>query len=426
MIKTIHTWLKEYWPCILILLTIIGFVSKALYNYPMGIMAVIGLYRFVSSPKNIWNDQIQKTFIIVFLCLWLPLLISLPDAVNQSRAAQTIFPYLRFVFAGLFIIQELSKDNDRFMFVVYGVFIIVTFWCFDASIQFFMGKNLLGYPYTYITSQETLGPVYSSNLSGMFYPRNTIAHICSILFAYSFFAVYQYANKYKWLWLSLIPIFFVVFVSGRRAAWVMLALSTFGFFIYLYLCAENKKQILKLTGIITLAVSIVLGSTLILHKPTNERFQVTMGLFSGNIDIIDIATARRLPIWETAYANFKANPINGIGPRGYRFVYKDYVSPENNYWANQTHPHLLILEIMAETGGLGVLGYLIVFYLLINGALRRKSLIKEFPFLLPVLIALFPFNAHMAFYGSIWSSMIWWLIAIYFSNIRLNEAINVE
>ena len=106
--------LKEYWPLILITLAIAGFVSKALYNYPLGIMAIIGFYRVVVSPKSIWEDKILRTFVILFLCLWIPLLISLIDAINPSRSSQTIFSYLRFLFAGLFIIQELSKNGKLF------------------------------------------------------------------------------------------------------------------------------------------------------------------------------------------------------------------------------------------------------------------------------------------------------------------------
>ncbi len=409
MINKLSIWLKEYWPCILILLTIIGFVSKSLYNYPMGIMAVIGLYRVTQSAKSIWNDQVQKTFVIVFLCLWLPLLLSFPDAVNQSHSAKTIFPYLRFLFAGLFIIQELSKDKKRLQFIVYAVFIIVTFWCVDAALQFFIGHDLFGYLYA-----------KQFSISGMFYPRNTISHICSILSAFCFFTVYQNTHKDKWLWLTLMPLFFVVLISGRRAAWVMLALSSFGFCIYLYLYSNNKKMILKITGVITLAISIALSSTIILHKPTNDRFKETLGLFSNNYNSINVATAIRLPIWGTAYAAFKANPINGIGPRGFRHVYKEYAS-KDNYFKSQTHPHLLILEIMTETGLIGMLGYFVLLFLLVKDLLKRKRLKNDFPYILPVLIAIFPFNAHMAFYGSIWSTMIWWLMAIYFSTIHLNE-----
>ena len=95
--------LKKYWAVILILLTIVGFVSKALYNYPLTIMAIIGFYKVIVSPQSIWNDQALKYFIFLFLCLWIPMLLAFLDAVNPSRSVQTVFPYLRFLFAGIFI-----------------------------------------------------------------------------------------------------------------------------------------------------------------------------------------------------------------------------------------------------------------------------------------------------------------------------------
>ncbi len=410
IIYLISAWLKNYWSCILILLTIIGFVSKALYNYPMGLMAVIGLYRVASSPKDTWNDKIQKTFIIVFLCLWLPLLMSFPDAVNQSRAAQTVFPYLRFVFSGLFIIQELSKDNHRLKFIVYSVFIIVTFWCVDASIQFFIGQNLLGYPYK------------AGDITGMFYPRNTISHICSILSAFCFIYIYINLENKKWLLVSLIPLFFIILLSGRRAAWIMLALSSFGFLIYGYIYYINRTKFIKITCVLAALVIVLISFTIILHAPTNNRFKVTLGLFSNDYDTINRATAVRLPIWETAYTIFKSNPVNGIGPRGFRYAYKDYASPDDWFVSVNvipTQPHILILEILAETGLIGFLGYLIALYFIIQIVKRSRNKESMFPFFIPVIIALFPFNAHMAFYGSIWSSMIWWLMAVYFSSIKL-------
>ncbi len=420
MIKIFYNNLKEYWPCILILLAIVGFVSKSLYNYPMGLMAIIGLYRVLSSAKVIWNDTVQKTFIIMFLCLWLPLLVSFSDAANQAHAAQTVFPYLRFLFAGLFIIQELSKDEKRLTFIVYAVFMIVTFWCIDAVIQFFIGHDLFGYPW--------ITDMYGYSITGMFYPKSTISHICSILSAFCFFVLYKNIYKYKWLWLILIPIFFVVLVGGRRAAWLMLALSSVGFCVYVYLYSSDKKYILKLIGVITLATGFLYGSAIVLHKPTSDRFEQTLGLFSNDYDSINLATSARLPIWETAYAAFKASPINGIGPRGFRHAYQDYV-PKDKYYQHpqgSTHPHLFILEIMTETGVIGLLAYLILLFFLVKDVLRRKKLKNSLPFLLPVLVALFPFNTHMAFYGSISSTMIWWLIAVHFSNIHLSEQQNTN
>ncbi len=403
-------WLKNYWPCLLIILAIIGFVSKSLYNYPIGIMALLGLYNILLSPRILFQDKTIKLFLYAFLCLWLPLLISLPDAVNLQHSAKTVFPYLRFFFAGVFIIIALAKNEKRLDLILSSAFMIVVIWSIDASIQFFFGHNLLGFPY-----------ISFQGITGMFYPRNTISHICSVLSGFCFIYIYLNFNKKRWLVISLIPLFFIVLLSGRRAAWVMLALSSFGFFIYMYLCSQNKKLILKTTAVITFAITLALSSTIILHKPTNDRFNTTLGLFSNNYETVDGATAGRLSLWKVGFAIFKSNPINGIGPRGYRHVFHEYSSTDN-YWFTdppQTHPHLLMLEIMVETGAIGLFGYLILLFLLIKGAINRKTLKSELPYLLPVLVAIFPLNAHMAFYGSIWSSMTWLLISFYFANAKL-------
>ncbi len=410
-------WLKNYWSCLLILLAIFGFVDKALYNYPVGIMAILGIYRFLKSPADIWNDSTQRFFLIMFLCLWLPLLISFPDAVNHERAAQTIFPYIRFLFAGIFIIQEVSKDERRLNFIVTAIFLTVTFWTIDASVQFFYGKDLFGYPYDSF-----------QGITGVFYPRNTISHICSILFPFVFIYIYKKQQHRTWLWLSLIPLFFVILVSGRRAAWIMLALSSFGFLAYIYFISLNKKQIIRIFAIIAACISLVLVTTIVFHKPTNERVKITLGLFSNDFQTIDKATAYRLSLWKTAYNIFLSNPINGIGPRGFRYVYYSYSTPDD-FWHDesriypQTHPHLLILEIMTETGLIGLAGYLILLFMLIKQAWELRNQKTLFPFFLPVIVAVFPLNAHMAFYGSIWSSMIWLLLSIYLANIRLKQVV---
>ena len=403
--------IKEYWPMILILLAIIGFVSKALYNYPLAIMAIIGFYRFVLSPKSIWEDKILKTFIVLFLCLWVPLLVSFFDAVNPLRSSQTIFPYLRFLFAGLFIIQELSKNDNHFNVFINCIFFIVIFWCIDASIQFFVGFNLLGFPYT------------TSEITGMFYPRNTISHVCAILSPIYFLAIFKNTNKNKWFWLSIIPLFFIVLISGRRAAWLMLALCSFGFLVCIYFSSKNKFKISNTILLIGLITTCVLTATITLHQPTKERVTITLDLFSSDYEKINAATAVRLPIWRTAYSIFKEHPINGIGPRGFRYIYNEYAEPDDFFVKSNvppTQPHLLILEILAETGVIGLVGFLLLFYLLIKSIRYTANSFNGFVFLVPVVVAIFPFNAHMAFYGSVWSSMIWLLIAFYASALKLS------
>ncbi len=404
------SYLKKYWPCFLILLAFIGFVSKSYYNYPMGLMALLGLYKVIIAHKILIQDQIYKTFSLVFLCLWLPLLISYPDAVTQEHSAHTLFPYLRFFFVGIFIIEELSKDTDRLKFITKCLYNIVLFWCVDAAIQFIFNKNLLGFPYQ------------AGHITGMFHPRNTISHICSILSVFSFLYIYANAEKNKYLALGIIPLFFIILLSGRRAAWVMLALSSFGFFIYGLMYSINRSMFIKTFSIVTALVTVLLATTIIFHPPTNDRFKVTLGLFSNDYDSINAATAVRLPIWETAYSIFKSNPINGIGPRGFRHAYEEYAS-KGDYFVNShvvpTQPHIIILEILSETGLIGFLGYMFALYFITRILRKSKKQQNLLPFFIAVTVSMFPFNTHMAFYGSIWSSMVWLLLALYFASAKL-------
>jgi len=203
----------------------------------------------------------------------------------------------------------------------------------------------------------------------------------------------------------------------------MFALCSFGFFIYIYLSSDNKLKISKAFAMIVLIAASILATTATLHQPIKERLTVTLGLFSSDYEKINSATALRLTIWKTAHSIFKEYPINGIGPRGFRYVYNEFAEPGDFFLETNvppTQPHLLILEILTETGLIGLTGFLLFCYFLIKSTNYIVNSSYGSVFLIPVLVAIFPFNIHMAFYGSIWSSMIWLLIAFYVAALKLS------
>ena len=141
-----YGWAKSNLAYLLIVATLFLFISKALYNIPVGIMALIGLFRLIKSPKQFWQDPAVRIYILLFLCLWLPLLISYIDAVNPTRSARTVFPYLRFLFMGIYVIPEL-RSREMLDRLNTTILCIVTFWCVDAVIQFVFNVDLFGNPY---------------------------------------------------------------------------------------------------------------------------------------------------------------------------------------------------------------------------------------------------------------------------------------
>ena len=399
----------NYWPCFLVVLAFFGFISKALYNYPMGVMSLIGLYITLSNPKILINDNTLKIFLVIFLCIWLPQVISLINAVNIEHSLKTVIPYLRFLFVGIFFLVFISKDKEKIDFIVKSVFFLIIFWTVDASIQFFYKKDIFGFPWE------------SGHITGMFFPRNTISHICAILSSFLFLYIYNNINYKKTMLLSLVPLFFIILISGRRAAWIMLALTSFSFLIYGFIFCENKRFFLKIVSTAIVFISIVFGTVISSHQPLKTRIIATQGLFSNNYESFNVATAYRLPIWETAYVIFKKNAVFGIGPRGFRHAYENYAKPDDIFVKSNvppTQPHLLLLEIMCETGLVGLMGYFFALFFLFKFVFQQKTKKHLLPYFIPVVVALFPLNAHMAFYGSIWASMIWLLTSLCFAKAK--------
>ncbi len=385
---------------ILLLAMLLLFSSKSLPNIPAGIMALVGLYRFLAAPRRYWANPLFRLLLTLFASLWLPMAFSLIDAVNPARAAMTTWPYLRFLGMGVFVLHE-SRESELWPKLNVGVFGILVFWCTDALIQFFCGRDLFG------------SPADSGTIYGVFYPEITLGHVVAALSGIYFHVIYTYRRRWPWLWVLLIPLIMVVVLSARRAAWIMLGVSTLGYAWYWLRSSAHehrlKQRIATLGAVLALAaVLTVLGNASLRH-----RVQVTLGLFSGDYATMNEATASRFNLWLTAANIIREHWVNGIGPRGYRYVYSQYSAPDDPFHVEgQTHPHQLVLEVFSETGLIGLCGlgvFCVVSYRFLHAHALGVSL---FPAWLSVVAAAFPLNTHMAFYGSYWSSLLWWLILL--------------
>jgi O-antigen ligase len=205
-----------------------------------------------------------------------------------------------------------------------------------------------------------------------------------------------------------------ILLSENRTSWFMSGLGTLGYGYFLMRIAHR----ITWPRIIALGIAgaLVLGAFATQYAPLRSRIIVTSGLFSGNYKEIDMATSYRLSLWRTALNMYEAHWLNGVGPRGYRYVYEKYAA-KDDWWirhgsTGQTHPHQTTLEIAAETGSFGLIGYALL-WLVLYRYYRRKDIdpgVK--PWAIAMVVAMFPLNVHMAFYASYWGSVYWWLICV--------------
>jgi len=134
----------------------------------------------------------------------------------------------------------------------------------------------------------------------------------------------------------------------------------------------------------------------------------------------------RVPIFTTALTMYREHPVNGVGVRAFPQAYMIYAEPGDMHIrksggkSGATHAHNVILEIMSDTGTIGLfgllaaIGFLWLHFRRITPAERQDA----FPFALAVVLILFPFNSHFAIYGTYTSSLIWFLVGLWSASLR--------
>lgn len=371
---------------------------------PLAMMAALGIYRVGRKPQSIYRDSTQRVLLFLFLCLWLPQLVSLVGAVNLERSARIALLYPLYLFCGVFILRELARPGNLTRLSL-ALLLIVVFWCVDALVQYATGTNLLGYPY-----QDGM-------LSGMFYPKLRLGIILAVLVP---IALETATNVNRdnvnrdslYPWLLLIPFTVVVLLSGRRSAWLMLLIGLSAYLPLVFISLSFRARYI-IAG--ALCVAVVLVGTVFYKSPDiNRRIVLLTGILGSEYQA-ERATSMRTPIWDTAGNMFRDNWLNGVGPRGFRYAYRDYAE-EDNYFVRQgqdgqTHPHLVFLEIAVETGVIGLIGFILFYLVILRYWWRGRHSTINGAWTAALLAATFPLNAHLAFYGSYWSGFLWLLIA---------------
>ena len=384
---------------VLVVATVALLCTQTLYNIPLGIMSVLGLIHVARRPAVLLRERSLRCLSLLFLAIWVPMLIALPDAVNSARSSRTVFLYLHFFFAAVYIAQALARPGVANK-VVTGVFVISAIWVADALLQVFAGQNIFGYPYI------------EGRFTGMFYPNYRLGHILAV-FAPLCFEFLRRAQS-RWYWLFIPALFVVVFLGGRRTAWLLLFFSSFAYLGCLFL--RYRWEGIRSAILPAIAVVVLLTATSVFYGGLAERVERTARLFSTEYEDLDYATSFRATLWVTGFDMFKAHWINGVGPRSYRYAYRDFAR-KGDYLiglgiSGGTHPHWHLLEVMVETGIIGLAGYIGFFLMLLQ--IHRRSANRPFSdaWRVAALAAVLPINAHLAFFGSYWATVIWLMLSI--------------
>lgn len=397
--------LRRHWTVLLVFALPLLLPFGRLEELPLLVMAVLGGRRLWREGWALAFDPRVQLLSALFLAYWLPIFFSAFDAVHPEKTWLVTAAMPRYWLAGLFVLGVLESAEAHLSLWRLSAWLLV-FWSVDALVQSLAGYNLLGYPHP-------VEPI--ARVNGVFGQGNY--KLGPILALFSPLLV-EHARRY-WspaaMLAALAALAIVVLLTTTRVGWVML--GVIGAAYALLYGRRYPLRTAMVSGVLVLAALVCGTVAYQASDPFRDRVASTMRVFDGTREALDEALSARLPIWETSVAMASEHWINGVGARGYRYAYPAY-APDDDPWVRPddgigaTYAHHLLLEILTETGVIGLAGFALLLWLMIAAWRRAPPDARGmmFPYALALVAAVFPFNSHYAMYATGWSITLWWLV----------------
>ncbi len=351
------------------------------------------------------------------LLLWLlaayvgAALFSAFDAIMPGKSWSTVIALLRYVPLGLYACFAIRREG-KLQALYAAIAVVLGLWCVDAWLQAFTGWSLGGH-------------AEAERVSGIFGADNL--KLGPTLAVLSPFALW--AARRRWgmrgLLLAFMLVLGPVLLAGSRAAWLCYALVILGF------AWHEAGSLRRFAGFCMVALALLALAGGVAWKTSarfHDRMERTLLVLHGNDQSIDTALSGRLDIWHTSLGMIAAHPFNGVGVRGFRYAYPLY-APANDHFVVSSeacgvgegacHAHQLLLEVLTETGALGLLLWLAAVVMAWR-AWRRVGAVartRAFPVTLALAVMLFPLNTHLAFYSAWWGLLFGWLLGLWCASL---------
>jgi len=354
---------------------------------------------------------------VLFFAYWLPEIVSAFDAVDRAHAFAQSAEDLRYLpFLWLVASAVAAPRGRRITFG--GLAAIVGLWTLDALLQALTGTSPLFFGIDAIKHAISGHGMCSAaemamvdRLGGVLGPCNL--KLGPVLASLSPFLLHAASRRFAvagWL-VAAAALGVVLVLAGSRASWI-----TFG--LVLLLSGWRLLGWKQLVGVFAFgALSlVVLGISV---PQVRERILRTTDAMTADQDGVDAALSGRTRIWGAAVCMARTHPFNGVGARGFREAFPacDPAPEQRAAWGTGPafHAHQVVLEILSETGAFGLLMWLAGIALACRAWRYADAVARDHarPAMQALVVTVFPFNTHLAFYSTFWGGLTLLLAALY-------------
>ena len=362
---------------------------------------------------------------VLFFAYWLPEAVSAIDAMDRGRALREALVDLRYL-PFLWIVAAAVADDAGRRRTFGGLAIIVGAWTMDALIEaatgaspLFSGIDMVKHAISghgMCTAEQVAA---ADRLAGVLGPCNLkLGIVLASLSPFALDAMRRRFGRIGWL-VAAVGIGIVVLLAGSRASWL-----TYG--LVLLWTGWRTLGRRKLLMVFALGALALVAATLVVPQ-VRERIERTTHVLTADSKGVDTALSGRSRIWSAAVCMAREHPVNGVGARGFRqaFAACDPQPGVIAAWGEGAalHAHQLVLEILSETGGIGLLLWLAGAALAWRAWRYADPVARDRarPAMLALAVTVFPLNTHLASYSTFWGGVLLMLSALYAGSLLGRE-----
>jgi putative inorganic carbon (HCO3(-)) transporter len=363
----------------------------------IALLTLIFIRPFISSPAFPYANLTYSFLLLVFLSIWifkrgiaineigkikyplglfaLAIFISLFFSLDKLNSAKELYKYLGGILLFLLTASLSPKDKSRLIICILSAAFLVSVL---AVYQYFFGfRHLLDYMHRQgITDFSALDYIARRRAFSPFITANILASYIAMVIPLAM------AQK-KSVWLIL-PLFFALLLTKSLGATICLFLAVG---VYFYLCGSFKtKHALLLAGVL-----IIIGFVFNATRSATQKEYVK----------ISFSTEMRMNYWRDTLDTIKAHPLTGVGLGNFNLAHSRYA-------------HNTYLQIWAEMGLLGIIGFFWFITTVIKSALLKLKSLPAKNYLAGLIAAntVFLLNSLVDFSFFLPEiSLIWWCIA---------------
>ena len=413
----------------------INFASVLIYFLPIVLLtgsflpdlfiSMIGLiFLFMSIKEKKWIYY-KNNFFYFFIIFYLYLIFSSLISENPIFSLESSLFYFRFILFALGIWFLIDNNKNLIKFFTISLLLTFILCIVDGSYQFYYSgqfeSNLFGYKNISVNRMTLV--FNDKQLLGGY-----LARLLPLLFA---LYIYSFPTNKKNLILPaiiLITCDIITYGTGERTALALLFIGTLSIVILI-----SKFKLLR---IYTFIISLLIIFLITIFNPDIKERNIDktlsqMGIFSNEVEgnkvnRLIVFSKQHESHYLTAWNIYLDNKIFGSGPKTFRIYCND-----EKYYIDKlgcsTHPHNTYVQILAETGLIGllfILSLLIYFYFkalkhIYNNLFGKDKIFNDYQVCLIAcfILTLFPFLPTQNFFNN-WINIIYYLpIGFYLHSI---------